>query len=85
MVIQRGMPVHVWGKAAEGESITVEFRGVTRSTTADGVGEWSLYLPPGEAGGPFELTINGGNTVRVRDVAVGDVWVASGSRTWNFA
>src|SRR6202165_4643470 len=78
MVIQRGLPVHVWGRASAGESVSVIFRGNTQSTTGDSVGLWSLYLPPVEAGGPFELTIKGGNTITLKDVVAGDVWVASG-------
>src|SRR5579864_5598755 len=84
MVIQRGMPVHIWGKAAEAERVTVEFRGVTRSTTADEIGMWSVYLPPGNAGGPFALSVKGANTIRLEDVLVGDVWVASGQSNMEF-
>jgi sialate O-acetylesterase len=84
MVIQRGLPVHIWGTAAEGESVSVEFRGNTRATTADPIGQWSVYLPPAEAGGPFDLTVKGSNTIRLRDVVVGDVWVASGQSNMEF-
>src|SRR5262249_40307888 len=78
MVIQRGSPVHVWGKAAPAEPVTITFRNGNRSTTADELGRWSVYLHPGDAGGPFDLTIKGANTITVKDVLVGDVWVASG-------
>ena len=78
MVIQRGSPVHVWGKAAPAEAVTVSFRNATRSTSADELGRWSVYLDPGDAGGPFDLTVKGANTITVQDVLVGDVWVASG-------
>lgn len=78
MVIQRDLPVHVWGKAAAGESVSVSFRGGTRTTAADGLGLWSVWLPPGPAGGPFELTVRGTNTIALHDVLAGDVWVASG-------
>jgi sialate O-acetylesterase len=78
MVVQRGLPVHIWGAADPHESVTVEFRGETRSATADDLGRWSVYLRPAEAGGPFELTIHGRNTIALKDVLVGDVWVASG-------
>jgi sialate O-acetylesterase len=84
MVIQRGAPLHIWGKAAEGEAVSVAFRGDTRTTTADAIGQWSVYLPPAEAGGPFDLTVKGANTIRVKDVAVGDVWVASGQSNMEF-
>ena len=78
MVIQRGLPVHIWGSAAAGEAVAVAFRGETRDTTADQLGRWSLYLPPVEAGGPFELSVKGQNRIELKDVLVGDVWVASG-------
>jgi sialate O-acetylesterase len=78
MVVQRGLPVHVWGDAEPGEGVTVTFRGAARATTADGLGRWSLHLPAGTAGGPFELTVQGANTLVLRDVLVGDVWLASG-------
>ena len=84
MMIQRELPVHVWGNAAEGEAVSVTFRGNTRSTAADSVGRWSVYLPPGEAGGPFELTIKGNNQITLKDVLVGDVWVASGQSNMEF-
>jgi sialate O-acetylesterase len=78
MVVQRGLPVHVWGMATPAEAVSVSFRGETRSATADDLGRWSLYLAPGEAGGPFQMTVKGLNTITLNDVLVGDVWVASG-------
>jgi sialate O-acetylesterase len=78
MIIQRGLPVHIWGSAEPGEAVSVSFRGVNRDATADLLGRWSVYMPPGEAGGLFDLNIRGGNTLALRDVLVGDVWVASG-------
>jgi sialate O-acetylesterase len=78
MVVQRGLPVHIWGFADPGEPVTASFRGATGSATADDLGRWSIYLPPGDAGGPFELIIRGSNEIALRDVLAGDVWVASG-------
>ncbi|MDF3041866.1 MAG: Sialic acid-specific 9-O-acetylesterase [Thermomicrobiales bacterium] len=78
MVVQRGLPVHIWGMAEPGETVTVTFRGSEQRSTADAVGRWSVHLPPGEAGGPFEMTIRGADMRTLRDVLVGDVWVASG-------
>jgi sialate O-acetylesterase len=84
MVVQRGLPVHVWGTAAPHESITVNFRGETKSGTADDLGRWSISLSPGEAGGPFQLSIIATNTITLDDVLVGDVWVASGQSNMEF-
>ena len=84
MVVQRGLPVHVWGMAAPQESVTVTFRGETRSATADELGRWSIYLPAGEAGGPFSMVAKATNAITLSDVMVGDVWVASGQSNMEF-
>lgn len=85
MLVQRDLPVHVWGTAAPGESVSVTFRGETRLATPDRFGRWSLYLPAGSGGGPFELTVQASNTITLKDVLVGDVWVASGQSNMEMA
>jgi len=77
-VLQRGKPVPVWGTAEPGEKVTVEFRGQKISTVAGDTGEWRVTLKPMPAGGPFQMTVRGNNTVVLNDVLVGEVWVASG-------
>ena len=84
MVVQRGFPVHVWGLAAPQEAVSVTFRGETKTGTADDDGRWSIYLSPGEAGGPLQLTIKATNTIVLNDILVGDVWVASGQSNMEF-
>jgi len=97
MVVQRDLPVHVWGMAAPGENVSVSFRGETRTTTAGALGRWSLYLKPGAAGGPFQMTVAGAmpavagaaappaeTPITLDDVLVGDVWVASGQSNMEF-
>jgi sialate O-acetylesterase len=85
MVVERRQPVHVWGKAADGEAVSVAFRGETRAATADNLGFWSIYLPASEAGGPFEMAIKGNNSITLRDVMVGEVWVDSGQSNMEFS
>ena len=84
MVVQRELPVHIWGKASPGEPVTVDFHGASRSATADDNGLWSVYLPSVDAGGPFEITIRGSNTITLKDVLAGDVWIASGQSNMEF-
>ncbi len=84
MVVQRDVPVHVWGWAAPGEAVTVSFRGDSAGTTADKFGHWSAYLKPGSAGGPFEMEVRGTNALRIADILVGDVWIASGQSNMEF-
>jgi sialate O-acetylesterase len=74
--------------------VSASFRGETRTTKAGPLGRWSLYLSPGEAGGPFELTVKGRpaepggagpeDSVTLDDILVGDVWVASGQSNMEF-
>ncbi|MCF7220389.1 sialate O-acetylesterase [Marilutibacter chinensis] len=79
-VLQRDRPLPVWGRAKPGAGIAVEFDGHRVETAATAAGEWRVELPAHAAGGPYELVVQerGGGTVRVRDVLVGDVWLASG-------
>jgi len=88
MVVQRDLPVHVWGLAAPGETVTVSFRGESGSVKAGELGHWSVYLKPGAAGGPFQLTVTGDaaedKPMVLDDVLVGDVWVASGQSNMEF-
>jgi sialate O-acetylesterase len=90
MVIERDLPVHVWGMAARDEGISVQFRGESRLTRADRLGRWEVYLAPGSAGGPFDLRVEGqpdsgaAENIVVHDVMVGDVWLASGQSNMEF-
>jgi len=79
-VLQRDAPIHLWGWADPGEKVDIAFHDQKRSTTANAYGEWSLWLAPESAGGPFTLAIHGaaGNPIGFTDILVGDVWFASG-------
>jgi sialate O-acetylesterase len=83
MVLQQKVPVRIWGSADEGEKVSVSFRGQTAETVAKD-GRWSVVLRPLEPGGPFTLTITGTNTIELKDVLVGDVWVCSGQSNMEF-
>lgn len=79
MVLQRDKPLPVWGWAAPGETVRVTFRGQTYQAPApDATGRWQVTLPATAAGGPYQLTVKGQNTLVLQDVLVGDVWLASG-------
>jgi sialate O-acetylesterase len=77
MVLQQGMKVPIWGTADDGEQVTVRFQGQEVSTTAKD-GTWMVRLDHLKAGGPFEMTISGKNTIAIKNVLVGEVWIASG-------
>src|SRR5262245_19504043 len=44
MVLQQQMPVRVWGWAAPGEEISVDFAGQHKTAKADAKGAWKLEL-----------------------------------------
>ena len=75
-VLQRGMPVPVWGTAAPGEKVTVSFAGQTLRTAADGKGRWRVDLAP-MAASKIGRTLSV-NDLSVSNVVVGEVWFASG-------
>lgn len=75
MVLQRGKPIPVWGKADAGESVTIQFNKKQYTTTADNEGKWRIDLPKMKAGGPYDLRIN---DLELRDILIGDVWLLSG-------
>src|SRR5215813_1199566 len=78
MVLQRGGPLRIWGWADPGEEVRLSFQDQHASTRADSAGQWSVFLKPLHSGSPAEMTITGRNRIVIRDVQVGEVWVASG-------
>lgn len=84
-VLQQGKPIPVWGTAIAGEAVTVVFRGASVSTRADAAGRWRVTLPE-HAGTaePAELTVTGRNRITLRDIVVGEVWLASGQSNMEF-
>ncbi len=80
IVLQRDKPIPVWGWAATGEKITVTLAGESSSVTCDASGKWTTSLPARAAGGPHELKIVGNNTITLKDVLIGEVWLCSGQQ-----
>jgi sialate O-acetylesterase len=75
MVIQRGKPVPVWGKADAGEKVSVRINKFKTVIIADSNGNFRVDLPAMKAGGPYTLMVG---DVVLTNVLVGDVWLCSG-------
>ena len=88
MVLQRDMKVPVWGTAASGEQVTVEFAGQKKSVTADAQGRWRVDLKPlKESAAGRRFTVSGSQTaqpIQLDNVLVGEVWLASGQSNMDF-
>lgn len=78
MVLQRNMPVPIWGTADAGEKITVTFNGQVKNINAGADGKWKIVLKPMKEAGPLTLTVKGTNTIALSDVYVGEVWQCAG-------
>lgn len=77
-VLQQGVPVPVWGTAADGAEVTVRFAGQTATTKAAG-GKWRVVLKPmAGSSEPREMVIAGNTSKTFKNLLVGDVWLASG-------
>lgn len=78
MVLQRNKPITIWGWADANEKVTVTFKDQKKSAKADKSGKWTIKLNPETAGGPFQLTVTGKNTIVLNNILIGEVWVCSG-------
>jgi len=80
-ILQRGMPVPVWGWSKPGDKITVAFAGQKKTAEAGKDGKWMAKLDPLEASSePREMTVTlaSGQSCALKDILVGEVWMASG-------
>jgi len=92
MVLQAGRSVPVWGMAAPGSTVRVQFAGQSVQAVADGQGYWSLQLkalPSSPEPGRMLVTesaagSDGADSIAIEDVLVGEVWMAGGQSNMAF-
>ena len=87
MVLQRGVEAPVWGWADQGEEVTVSFAGQTKKALPNAKGKWMVKLDPLTASSENRImTIKGSNEIKLNDILVGEVWLASGQSNmeWDF-
>lgn len=85
MVLQADMKDPIWGWADPGESVKVSIDGQVKQTKAAKDGKWMVKLNPIKAGGPYDMTITGKNTIDLTNILIGEVWVGSGQSNMQFA
>ena len=85
MVLQRDIPVPVWGTAKPNSKITVTFANQKQKTKADNNGKWILKLDPLKASKiARDLVISGDSKVTISNILVGEVWICSGQSNMQF-
>ncbi len=80
-IIQRGLPIPVWGHANEGVEVTVTLGEVTRKAVANDLQQWSVEFPPLEASTePITLSASSSHdrSRTVSGILVGDLWYLTG-------
>ncbi|TWT87755.1 sialate O-acetylesterase [Stieleria varia] len=82
MVLQRDRELPVWGRASQGDEITVRFGDQQKTVTTGSDGRWMVMLDPMDAeSNPQELQVSAAGSkqaIKRTDVLVGEVWLASG-------
>ncbi|MDR1345826.1 MAG: hypothetical protein LBK03_03890, partial [Bacteroidales bacterium] len=79
MVLQRDMPVNIWGWADNEQEVELLFGNDRYKTKADENGSWKIQLPAHNAGGSYQIIIKTNDTtIILNDILFGDVWVCSG-------
>jgi sialate O-acetylesterase len=88
MVLQRDLPVPVWGKADPDATVTIAFAGQTRTAIAGPEGKWRVTLDPlaasSEGRSLVVSTAAGAAATERADVLVGEVWLCSGQSNMDF-
>ena len=85
-VLQRDVPLPVWGQAAPDTRVTVHLGPHTAVATAGTDGRWLLRLPALPAGGPHTLSASaeGQPTLTLNDILIGEVWIGSGQSNMEY-
>jgi len=78
MVLQADVKAPIWGWAAPDEKVTVTLGDQKQTATADKDGKWTVKLEALKSGGPLEMAVAGTNTITVKNILVGEVWVCGG-------
>jgi sialate O-acetylesterase len=88
MVLQRDKPIKIWGWTDVGGRVSVAFAGQTKNVEAGKDGKWMVTLDPipaSSAGRTMTVASSAGRqTVEIKDVLVGEVWVCSGQSNMSY-
>jgi len=85
MVLQRNKPLTIWGYAAKGEKVTVQFGSQIKDALTDTSGHWKVVLDPMQASDkPEQMIITATNTIKLENILVGEVWLCSGQSNMEY-
>jgi sialate O-acetylesterase len=81
MVLQRNSEVSLWGWGKALEPLTIKLSWDTTfkySMKLNKLGQWKLTVKTNDTAGPHSIRFEGYNTIEVKDILFGEVWLCSG-------
>lgn len=86
MVLQQNCKVILWGWADANEIVKIKtsWNGKEISAKTSNEGTWQVEVKTPKAGGPYSITFTASNAVEVKNVLMGEVWLASGQSNMEF-
>lgn len=81
MLLQQQTEANIWGKTdAQGKKITIttSWNKKKYTVSADKDGNWKTKISTPVYGGPYEITISDGETLKIKNVEIGEVWLCAG-------
>ncbi len=80
LVIQAGAPFVIWGLTSESENVEIDVSWGQPGQSVSGgpQGQWQARFAPPAASGPHRITIRGRNTITIKNVLCGEVWICAG-------
>ncbi|GAC1426637.1 MAG: sialate O-acetylesterase [Chitinophagaceae bacterium] len=86
MVLQQKYAVTLWGWANAGEHITITagWDKTPLTATAGNDGKWNVRVKTIKAGGPYNILFSASNNIEIKNVLLGEVWLASGQSNMEF-
>ncbi|MBS1563446.1 MAG: sialate O-acetylesterase, partial [Bacteroidetes bacterium] len=86
MVLQQNSQVALWGWADPGEKVAMlaGWNNTLLTATADAQGKWMIWAKTVKAGGPYTIRFTATDTITVKNVLLGEVWLSSGQSNMEF-
>ncbi|MDD4971480.1 MAG: sialate O-acetylesterase [Paludibacter sp.] len=84
-VLQRNSKVSIWGTSKPSTTISINIQDKKVQTKSDKNGDWKTDLSALKEGGPYPMTvISATDTVKIKEIYVGEVWIAGGQSNMAF-
>lgn len=84
MMVQANANPRIWGWSSPSEKIDISYLGKTVHAQADASGKWEAYLGKLKPGQKFDIDLQGENSLSIKDVLAGEVWVCAGQSNMEF-